>query len=178
MIELQPFSLENINTHYKWNNDPELTFLDSEYPHKDEPFESFLGRMKSITEGKAPTTKLLEIVDRDSKRLIGVIDIHAIDLHNRRCFIQITIGNREYCDDTCQQEALDKALEYCFKDLEMHKVATTSFDFNTKWINLVIDKGFKKEGELRDHVIKNNEFRDKFIYSLLEKEFSSSSVLA
>mgnify|MGYP006289893299 FL=1 len=178
MIELRPFSLQHINTHYRWNNDPELTFLDSEYPHKDESFESFLNRMKPIAEGKNPTSRLLEIFDEGEERLLGVIDIHAIDQHNRRCFIQITIGDRNSCNDDCQQQALDKALRYCFEHLDMHKVATTSFDFNTDWINLVKERGFKKEGALRDHVLKDDKFRDKYIFSLLEKEYSSQAMMA
>lgn len=41
MVEIKPFDLQNITLHYKWNNDEELTYYDSEYPHAHESFESF-----------------------------------------------------------------------------------------------------------------------------------------
>jgi len=171
MIELKPFDLQHIDTHYQWNNNPEFTFLDSEYPHKHESFDSFLSRMKQLLEDENATTKLLEIFDSESNKLIGVVDIHAIDRHNRRCFVQITIGMKEHCSRPCMQETLNKVLTYCFETMDMHKAAATSFDFNDSWINIITEAGFKREGVLRDHVLKNGTYRDKYIYGILNSEF-------
>jgi len=171
MIELKPFDLQHIDTHYKWNNNPELTFMDSEYPHKHESFDSFLNRMKKLLEDQQSTTTLLEVFDKDSGKLIGVVDIHAIDRHNKRCFIQITIGVKKHCNPDCMKETLNKVLEYCFIEIGMHKVAATSFDFNESWIEIIEQSGFVKEGVLRDHVLKNGSYRDKYIFGMLKTEF-------
>jgi len=172
MIELKPFDLQHIDTHYQWNNNPELTFLDSEYPHKHESFNSFLSRMKQLLEDENATTKLFEVFDKQEDKLIGVVDIHAIDRHNRRCFIQITIGVKEHCTKACMEETLYKILVHCFDEMDMHKVAATSFDFNESWIDLLTAAGFKREGVLRDHVLKNGTYRDKYIYGILNYEFN------
>jgi len=171
MVELKPFDLQHIDTHYMWNNNPELTFLDSEYPHKHESFDSFLKRMKKLLEDQQSTTTLLEVFDKDSKKLIGVVDIHAIDRHNKRCFIQITIGVKEHCNRNCMNRTLYRVLGHCFDKMGMHKVAATSFDFNDSWIEIIEDAGFEREGVLRDHVLKNGTYRDKFIFGMLKSEF-------
>lgn len=171
MVELKPFDLQHIDTHYKWNNNPELTFLDSEYPHKHESFDSFLKRMKKLLEDQTTTTTLMEVFDKNTNKLIGVVDIHAIDRHNKRCFIQITIGVKEHCNRESMNETLNKVLKQCFVEMGMHKVAATSFDFNHSWIEIIEQAGFVQEGVLRDHVLKNDTYRDKYIFGMLKSEY-------
>lgn len=171
MVEIKTFDLQNVTIHYKWNNDEELNYYDSEYPHKIESFESFLTRIKSVLDDQNETAELFEIHLSKNNELIGIVDIHAIDTYNRRCFINCTIGDRKYAGKGFEVEALKKTLDYCFNELDMHKVGTTAFDFNTTWIEEVQKLGFSKEGALREHVLKKEKFRDKLIFGLLAKEY-------
>lgn len=171
MVEIKPFDLQNVSIHYRWNNDEELNYYDSEYPHQVESFESFLKRIKSVLDENNRTARLFEIHLSENDKLIGIVDIHAIDEYNRRCFVNCTIGDRDYAEKGYDIEALQKTLKYCFEELEMHKVGTTAFDFNTYWIEQVGKLGFKKEGELREHVLKKGKFRNKLLLSLLESEY-------
>lgn len=171
MVEIKPFDLQNVKVHYKWNNDEELNYYDSEYPHEFESFDSFLKRIKSVMDEKNTSSELFEIHLSENDKLIGIVDIHAIDTYNRRCFVNCTIGDREYNGRQYEIEALKKSLVYCFEKLEMHKVGTTAFDFNTRWIEEVRQIGFKKEGELREHVLKKGVFRNKLIFGILSEEF-------
>ncbi|MDX1671041.1 MAG: GNAT family protein [Balneolaceae bacterium] len=175
MVTLKPFDLQNVAIHHKWNNDEELNYYDSEYPHQEESFESFLKRIKSVLDRENKTANLFEIHLQKDDKLIGIVDIHAIDTYNRRCFINCTIGDREYNRKEHSADALNQTLSYCFEKLEMHKVGTTAFDFNHAWIDTVQAIGFKKEGELREHVLKRGEFRNKLIYSILDQEYQEQS---
>ncbi|MGF1670924.1 MAG: GNAT family N-acetyltransferase [Balneolaceae bacterium] len=171
MIDLQPFNLENIRTHYKWNNDKELNFYDSEYPHKIETFESFLSRIKSVMDSSNDQARLFEIIDLYDNKIIGVIDVYGIDHFHKRCFVSCTIGDKSYRGRGLGREALNKILYFCFEELKMKKVGATSFDFNHAWIRTLKMTGFKKEGELRKHVKKAGVFRNKLLFSILESEF-------
>lgn len=173
MVEIKEFDLQNVSIHYKWNNDEELNYYDSEYPHQHESFEAFLKRIKSVLDERNEAHELFEIHLADNDQLIGIVDIHAIDTYNRRCFVNCTIGDRNYSGQGHDLEALKKVLVHCFNQKGMHKVATTAFDFNTSWIGHVEALGFQKEGQLREHVIKDDEFCDKLIYSLLESDYKS-----
>jgi len=171
MVEIKPFDLQNVTVHYKWNNDPELTYYDSEYPHEHESFDTFLKRIKAVVDEQNQTAELFEIHLKENNKLIGIVDIHAIDEYNRRCFVNCTIGDRAYADEGYDIDAMKSILDYCFNKKGLHKVATTAFDFNTTWIDHVKKLGFRKEGELREHVLKKNEFINKLIFGILEKEY-------
>jgi RimJ/RimL family protein N-acetyltransferase len=173
MVEIKEFDLQNVSVHYKWNNDPELNYYDSEYPHKPESFETFLKRIKSVLDERNETSELFEIHLEENDKLIGIVDIHAIDKYNRRCYVNCTIGNRDYAGEGYDVEAMKIVLAHCFNQKNMHKVATTAFDFNSSWIESVKKLGFKQEGQLREHVLKKEDFCDKLIFSLLESDYKS-----
>lgn len=173
MVEIKPFDLQNVTIHYKWNNDPELTYYDSEYPHEHESFDAFLKRVKAVVDDRNETAELFEIHLSESDKLIGIVDVHAIDAYNRRCFINCTIGDLEYANEGYAEEAMKIVLGHCFKERNMHKVATMAFDFNTKWIDQVEELGFTQEGELREHVLKKDKFRNKLIFGMLKSEYEA-----
>ena len=175
MVDIKPFDLQNVTLHYKWNNDKELAYYDSEYPHAHESFESFLKRIKSVVDDKNDTAELFEIHLSENDKLIGIVDLHAIDTYNNRCYVNCTIGDRNYTDQGYDVAALKTILKYCFHERNLHKVATTAFDFNTDWIEKAENLGFKKEGELREHVLKKGSYCNKLIFSILESEFEGSS---
>ncbi len=174
MVEIKEFDLQNVSVHYEWNNDKELNYYDSEYPHQHESFDTFLKRIKSVLDERNETHELFEIHLAESDKLIGIVDIHAIDQYNRRCYVNCTIGDRTYAGEGYDMEALKIVLSHCFNNKGMHKVATTAFDFNTSWIESVEKLGFKQEGQLREHVIKKDKFCDKLLFSLLEKDYQPS----
>lgn len=178
MIQLKPFDLQNVGLHYQWNNDAELNFYDSDYPHKNESFESFLKRVKIAADPDFKAGIILEIHTTDEARMIGVVDIHHIDEYNQRCELEITIGDRSFWNKGFGTATLEAAIQYCFETLGMHKIVTSAFDFNQPWINLVEKNGFVKEGVLRDHTLKNGQFRSKFIFGLLKTEYKASPAAA
>ena len=174
MVEIKPFDLQNVVTHYNWNNDEELNYYDSEYPHIYESFESFLKRVKSVIDDQNAAADLFEIHLSDNNELIGIVDIHSIDTYNRRCFVECTIGDKDFANRGYEGEALRRALDYCFSEMEMHKVCVSSFDFNTNWIEQVLSLGFRKEGEFRDHVLKKGKYRNKLFFGLLAEEYEKA----
>ena len=172
MVEIKEFDLQNVSVHYKWNNDKELNYYDSDYPHRHEDFDAFLRRIKSVLDDRNETADLFEIHLKESDELIGIVDIHSIDTYNRRCYVNCTIGDRDYAEQGYAVEAMKIVLDHCFNEKNMHKVATTAFDFNHFWIDSVEKLGFRKEGQLREHVLKGERYSDKLIFSLLQREYS------
>lgn len=175
MVEIKEFDLQNVSIHYKWNNDKELNYYDSDYPHRHEDFNEFLTRIKSVLDERNESADLFEVHLSENDKLIGIVDVHSIDNYNRRCFVKCTIGDRNYADKGYEEDALKKVLAHCFNEKDMHKVATTAFDFNKSWIQSVEKLGFEKEGQLREHVLKNNSYCDKLIFSLLKSDYKNSA---
>ena len=174
MILLQPFNLANVNIHFEWNNDADLNFYDSDLPHKNESFDSFVKRLKAVTNPANKSAEIFEIVDDVTGKVIGVIDISNIDPYNHKCEIECTIGNRAYRNKGYAKTALQEALRYCFEELDVTRVVTTGFDFNEQWLKLVEKLGFVREGELRNHALKRGKYCNKFVYGLLREEYKTS----
>lgn len=169
-ITLGPLQIENLYKHFEWNNDPELNRLDTEVPYEEESLSEFKRRFERMIYEPSPTQKDFEII-AEGGTLIGVAFIVNISPHNRHCKVGITIGDRNYWGQQYGREALMVVLEYCFDELNMHRVSSDTFEYNDAWRKLVESVGFQKEGVARDYLLRDGEFFDKDIYSLLEAEY-------
>jgi len=174
MIKIKAFDLQNVSIHYKWNHDEDLNYYDFDSPHRRVSFKAFLRHIKSVLDESNETAELFEINLTDNDKLIGIVEIKAIDNYNRRCLVNCTIGNRNYAGEGYAKEALKIVLAHCFNEKDMHKVTTTAFDFDTAWIESVKELGFSQEGQLREHILKKDEYCDKLIFSILESDYKSS----
>ena len=174
MVDIREFDLQNVMTHYKWNNDPKLNYYDSDYPYQPESFEAFLRRIRSVVKEDNKIVELFEIYLSKNNKLIGIVDLHSIDRYNRRCYMNCTIGDQKFKGQGYETKAMKKVLRYCFDRQGMQKVSTTAFDFNTAWIDSIYQIGFRKEGRLRKHVFKSDTFCDKLIFGLLKSEYESA----
>ena len=171
MIALKPFDLQNIGLHYKWNNDHEINYLDSDYPYRVEDFDSFIRRINIITDESEVSNFIYEIQSEEDNKVIGVVDIIGVDRYNRQCSVDCCIGDKRYRNKGFGSMALIEGLRICFEELGMNKVTTTAFDFNKVWIHVVKKAGFRIEGTLRQHVLKGRAYSDKLIFGMLRQEF-------
>ena len=174
-VELAPLHLENIYTHFHWNNDPELNRLDSEVPFVEEMFGVFKHRFEGMLEEPSPDSRDFEVHTHDGK-LIGVAYISDISWHSRHCTVGVTIGDKAYWGKGYGTAAMDKLLAYCFDEIGMHRVCTATFPFNEAWKRLIAHFGFRPEGVKREYLWRDDRFWDKQEYALLEDEYRSSAV--
>jgi len=174
MIEIRPVNWENIETHYEWNNDPELNYFDSDFPHMKESFDSFARRLRDMSSEDNQHIILMEVFHKNDDKLIGIVDIHDIDPINKRCNIECTIAEPDYRDKGYGTIAFSQAVSYSMEELGMNKVISTAFDFNDKWIRILGNLGFHQEGCLREHALKDGRYSDKLIFGLLNSEYKES----
>lgn len=94
-----------------------------------------------------------------------------IDMLNRSCRSHILIGDREYWGHGYGREALTEALEYMFKERNMHRIQAEILESNVASLKMHQKCGYKVEGLLRDSVFKNGKYQNQYVLSLLENEF-------
>jgi RimJ/RimL family protein N-acetyltransferase len=169
-VTLGPLRIENLYKHFEWNNDPELNRLDTEVPYEEESLSEFKRRFERMIYDAPPAQQDFEIMAEDDT-LIGVAFISNISWHDRHCKVGITIGDRNYWGQNYGREALLLVLDYCFNELDMHRVGSDAFEYNAAWRTLVEWVGFKKEGSERDYLLRDGEFFSKEIYAILENEY-------
>ncbi len=176
-ITLSPLRLENLYKHFAWNNDPELNRLDSEIPYEQESLGAFKRRFEQMIYAPAPDSRDFEIHAEDGT-VIGVAYIGNISAHNRHCKIGITIGDRNYWGKGYGRAALRLVLNYCFDELDMHRVGTETFEYNTAWRKLVEWAGFTREGTDREYLFRDGRYWDKDTYAILEDEYRAQMPMA
>jgi RimJ/RimL family protein N-acetyltransferase len=170
-VRFTPLQMENIHTHFRWNNDPELNRLDSELPYEEESFGDFKERFEQLCNDPSPGHRDFEIHDREEGALIGVAYVAHISPHHHHAMIGITIGEREYWRQGYGTESLRLVLKYCFRELDLHRVSAESFEYNTAWRDLLENIGFTQEGTAREYLYRDERYWDKELYALLEDEY-------
>ncbi len=169
-IRFTPLQIDNIYTHFRWNNDPELNRLDSELPYEEESFGAFKKRFEQMCDHPDPSHQDFEIHVKDGT-LIGVAYITARSEYNRHALVGVTIGDRAYWGEGFGRESLALLLDYCFEELDLHRVSAETFEYNEAWENLIREMGFTREGTARDYLRRDGTFWDKDIFGLLQHEY-------
>jgi RimJ/RimL family protein N-acetyltransferase len=185
-VRFTPLQMDNIYTHFRWNNDPELNRLDSEIPYEEETFGQFKQRFERMCLQPSPTQRDFEIHALDAPSsgdgvpgpdaagaegtLIGVAYVADISAHHRHGLVGVTIGARDYWGAGYGRESLALLLAFCFDDLDLHRVSAETFEYNTAWRNLVVGAGFQKEGTAREYLYRDDRFWDKENFALLRRE--------
>ncbi len=108
----------------------------------------------------------------DEDKIAGEAVLSDIDFTVRSAHFRIAIFNQSYFRQGIGSMMVENTLNFAFNELNMHRVELEVFDFNKSAINLYSKFNFKKEGELRDSIIVDDQYRNVFIMSVLEEEFS------
>ncbi|MEL6445295.1 MAG: GNAT family protein [Bacteroidota bacterium] len=172
-VHLTPLRIENIYTHYRWNNDPELCYFDSEQPFEKESFAGFKRRFLQLALHPQADAHDFEIHRVADGALIGVAYIDRIDSFHRRCRISLAIAEQSAQGLGYGRATLDVLLRCAFDELKMHRVTAEAFSFAHVWKGLLDAVGFEAEGRLRDHLFRDGAFHDKETFALLEEEYQA-----
>ena len=78
----------------------------------------------------------------------------------------VYIDSVDYAD-----EALNLLMKYAFNQLNMHKLWTELYEFDTKKINFYEKYQFKQDAVLRDNCFEDGKYWNSYIYSIIQDEF-------
>jgi len=109
---------------------------------------------------------------KDSKPM-GVCGLVYVNWVIKSADVSFYIGERNvYIDSTgCADEALNLLMKYAFNQLNMHKLWTELYEFDTKKINFYEKHKFKRDAILRDNCFEDGKYWNSYIYSLIQNEF-------
>jgi len=173
-VRLTPLTIDHIDRHFEWNNDPELNRMDSEVPYEKESFGTFKRRFEAMLQPSI-TNVDLEIHAVDGP-LIGVVHIASISQQHEHALVGLTIGDRDYWGKGFGRAALRLVLQYCFEELGLHRVGAETFEYNTAWQRLVEGMGFTHEGTERDYLKRQGSHWDKHVYGLLRPTYEQQEI--
>jgi RimJ/RimL family protein N-acetyltransferase len=109
----------------------------------------------------------------DGDELLGYLELDGILWANGVGWIAIGIGDRANWGKGYGREAMTLALDYAFRELNLHRVQLTVFAYNERAIALYEKLGFQREGVYREFLHRDGKRYDMYLYGLLRAEWES-----
>ena len=102
---------------------------------------------------------------------VGVINLINIDYENKSTDWGFYIGETVYRGLGIGSISLYRLMEYVFDKMDFHKMYTSVLENNPDALNLYKKFGFKEEGRLRKHILKDEKYIDVFLIGILKEEW-------
>ena len=109
------------------------------------------------------------MIEKSQNKFMGYFGIWKIDAKHCRGEIGYALLP-EFWGKGYMLEAANKLIEYGFRELNLHSIEANVNPDNSSSIKLLEKIGFRKEAHFRENYLFRNEFKDSFIYSLLESD--------
>jgi len=104
---------------------------------------------------------------------VGLLSLQNISWRNRSCSIDLYIGQEHLRNRMVSASAICLALEYCFCELNLHRVSAYIYSFNTASWRMFEKSGAKRELTLKDHIVRDGQSYDLYAYGLLRPEYEA-----
>lgn len=125
----------------------------------EEPYESFDELEELYNKHIHDNAERRFIVENDSKQLVGLVELIEIDYIHRSAEFQIIIAP-EHQGNGYAMTLINKALDYSFTILNLHKIYLHVAVNNVKAIHLYTKAGFVEEGHLVEEFFINGKYQD------------------
>lgn len=103
--------------------------------------------------------------------LIGFVELDGVLWTHRNAWLAVGIGERTHWGHGYGAEAVGLALDFAFRELNLHRMQLTVFSYNERAIRLYEKLGFRREGVYREFLERDGERHDMYIYGLLRREW-------
>lgn len=152
--------------------DPEVTRF---WGHPALPDRAAARELLAAIEEGARTGTLLQwgIVPDGRDRLVGTCTLAAIDREHRRAELGLALG-RGHRGRGHARQAARAVLRHGFDELRLHRVVADVDPRNEAALRLARDLGFRREGRLRRHYRRDEEWQDGVLFGLLESEWGGA----
>ena len=152
---------------YNWANDNEVCkfMLTGINPSNKEKMEE---EYEQLIKGD---NVVFAIVDKHSKRTIGLAGLYGIRWQPRIAEFRIIIGDRSFWNKGIGTETARLIIKHAFDNLNLNKVFLGVNSDNTGALKSYEKAGFVKEGVLRQEVYRNGRYYDATRFSILREEF-------
>ncbi len=147
-VVLRPFRDDDFPAIERALRDPEIIRLTGSTPLVwDETAERRLREWYG-TRNRQTDRLDLAIADRATGEWAGEVVLNELDRRNAACNFRILVGPQRQ-DRGLGSEAMGLLLPYAFRQLHLHRVALSVYDFNPRARHVYEKAGFVAEGRLR-----------------------------
>lgn len=166
-IQLRAIERDDLRLMRDWRNLPEFRRNFREYRELN-----LVSQEQWFTRISASANDFMFMIEREGT-LIGVCGLVYVHWVIRSADISLYIGEDEVYIDGAGGAAEDAAkvlIRYAFDNLNLHKVWTELYSFDTRKVELFSRLGFARDAVLRDNAFEDGRYHDSYIYSLIRTD--------
>jgi RimJ/RimL family protein N-acetyltransferase len=165
---------DDLDTVVQWMDDPDFQYFLYGDPARSprqvrEQIVNALGRTLNFT----MPGSIYFIIESAAHGPVGLVALQSLSWRNRSCTVDLYMGRKDLRASFTAGIATYRAIEYCFNELNLHRVGAYIYSFNTPSWRLMELSGATREVTLRKHVARDGELHDVYCYGLLRHEFKT-----
>ncbi len=169
-VRLTACTSADVPTLLRWHQDPEfLRMLDSR-PARPASESALADWIRESDSSK--NAFLFGVRPVDAGELLGTVELEGIQWTHGVAWLAIGIGI-EHQGKGIGTETMRLALDFAFRELNLHRVQLTVFGYNTRAIQLYERVGFIREGSYREFLHRDGKRYDMYLYGLLRREWEA-----
>lgn len=168
-LEFRPLEKDYLQTIRKWINSIDYRrYSRNEFPLLSETHNSWY---ESLTKSKSEI--VFSVWHTKAEQLIGDAGLYNINYTNRSAEIGYGIGEDKFLRKGYGTEIIFLLCQYCFNELNFHRVYASIIAENIGSIKCFEKNGFKREGILREDAYVDGKYIDNYRYGILKEEWLS-----
>ena len=172
-LELVVIRKEDIQKIRKWRNEQREVLRQDKILTKKEQEDYFNKIIMTTFEKKNPEMILFSFLSNN--KCIGYGGLVHINWKARRGEISfLTDTKRIKLDSNLEKDFrnfLKIILDIGFNELKLNKITSETFEFRKNIINVLEEKGFKKEGILKNHIKTNEKYHNSILHCIFKEKF-------
>lgn len=173
-IYLRRAEREDLDTVVEWMEDEDfIRFLYGDPTRSPQRIREQIVNMLGRTAGHMLPGGIYLLIDSLKDGPVGMLAITQVSWRNRSCSVDTYLGNKKLRSGLTAPMAFFRTLEYCFHELNMHRVNLFVYSFNTASWRVIERSGAVRELTLKDHVARDGQLYDMYGYGLLDREFEA-----
>lgn len=167
---LREFVEADVAAVHCYASDPEVVRYMSWGPNTEQDTREVVRRWLEQRAEKARRNFTLAIVLKDNGQLIGACSIRVSDPERRSGHIGYCL-NRGFWGRGYGTEAARALVEFGFEQLGLHRIFAKCDTQNLASARVLEKAGMRREGHLRQDRLLRGEWRDSYLYAVLEQEW-------
>ena len=106
--------------------------------------------------------------------MVAFVSLEDILWAHGVAWLGIGIGDRDQWGKGYGRDAISLVLSYAFRELNLHRVQLSVFEYNERAIALYEKLGFRQEGVYREFMQREGRRYDMYLYGILRSEWEAA----
>lgn len=173
-IVLRRAERDDLDTVVRWMEDEDFQrFLYGDPARSPRQVREQIVNMLGRSAGHTMPGAIYLMIDSKKHGPVGFLSLQNISWRNRSCSVDLYIGKKELRAGITAGLATYRAFEYCFDELNLHRVSAFIYAFNSPSWRMFEKSGAVRELTFREHVARDGQLHDVYGYGLLRSEFAA-----